>query len=111
MAVIQNAFVIKIKTIIENHLNDFGLDVEKLSRAVGLSESQLQRKLHALTGLSVNLFIRHIRLLKAKDLLLNSPYSINAIAYDCGFNDPSYFARIFKNEFGLTPNVWREKNT
>ena len=108
---LDSAFVQKVKTTIEAHLNDFDLDVEKLSRAVGLSESQLQRKLHALTGLSVNLFIRYIRLIKAKDLLLNSPYSINAIAYDCGFNDPSYFARIFKHEFSLTPNAWREQNT
>ena len=85
-------------------------DVEKLSKLVFLSVSQLHRKLTALTGLNTVLFMRYIRLLKSKEMLLNTNYTINAVAYDCGFNDSAYFGRIFKQEFGETPQRWREKN-
>lgn len=75
-------------------------------------KSQVHRKLTALTGLSTNSFIRSVRLVKAKAMLIeNAHFSIAAIAYDCGFNDPAYFSRAFKQEFGLTPQGWREQNT
>lgn len=72
-----------------------------------MSHSQLHRKLEALTGCSPNKFIRIVRLNKAKELLLNPSLSIAAIALDCGYNDPGYFARVFKQEVGTTPQEWR----
>ena len=108
---LENAFVIKVKTVVEAHLTDTKFDVEVLERALNLSHSQLHRKLIALTGLSANSFIRCIKLIKAKELLLNSPYSIQAIAFDSGFNEQAYFSRVFKQEFGETPQAWRERNT
>ncbi len=107
---LENAFVIKVRKIVEAHLTDYNLDAEKLSRALTLSRSQVHRKLSALTGLSATSFIRYVRLVKAKELLLNSGFSITAIAYDSGFNDPAYFSRVFKQEFGVTPQAWREEN-
>jgi signal transduction histidine kinase/ligand-binding sensor domain-containing protein/DNA-binding response OmpR family regulator len=107
---LDHAFVIKTQTIIEAHLSDGDFDVEKLSRALALSPSQVHRKLTALTGISPNHFVRYVRLIKAKELLQHSGYSIAAIAYDCGFSDPAYFSRVFKQEFGMTPQVWREEN-
>ena len=105
----DNAFVIKVKTTIETHLRNADFDVEKLCRALALSTSQMNRKLTALTGLSTNNFIRSIRLIKAKELLLHSGYTVTAIAYDSGFNDPAYFIRVFKQMFGVTPQAWREQ--
>lgn len=106
----DNSFVIKVKTIVETHLNDADFDIEKLAHALALSSSQVNRKLTALTGLSTNNFMRSIRLIKAKELLLHSGYTVTAIAYDSGFNDPAYFIRVFKQAFGMTPQAWREKN-
>ena len=106
----DNAFVIRVKTTIEAHLADYDLNVEKLGRYLNLSPSQVNRKLLALTGLTSNSFIRSIRLLKSKEMLQNSVYTIAAIAYDSGFNDPAYFSRAFKQAFGVTPQVWREEN-
>ena len=106
----DNIFVVKVKTTIEKHISDADLDIEKLARALALSTSQLNRKLTALTGLSTNNFMRYVRLIKAKELLLHSGFSITAIAYDSGFNDPAYFIRVFRQEFGVTPQVWREQN-
>ena len=74
-----------------------------------MSHSQLHRKLDALTGCSPNKFIRIVRLNKATSLLKNATISIGSVALDCGYNDPGYFARVFKQEYGLTPQEWRLK--
>lgn len=104
----EDAFVRKVREVVEAHLEDFEFSVEHLCRAVHLSQSQLQRKMDALTGLSPNQFIRSLRLRRAQELLRDPERSITAVAFDCGYNDPGYFSRIFKQEFGVTPGEWRE---
>lgn len=106
----ENAFVTRAKEIVEAHLDDFDFDVEKFCRALMMSHAQVHRKLSALTGLSANRFIRSVRLSKAKTLLKTPEITITAVAFDTGFNDPSYFGKVFKQEFGLTPAEWREMN-
>ncbi|MFN7115951.1 MAG: ATP-binding protein, partial [Saprospiraceae bacterium] len=107
--IIEDAFVKKVRQIVEENLDNAEFTVEALCRAVVMSHSQLHRKLSALTGYSANAFIRYIRLNKAKELLHNPALTITAIAFDTGFNDPSYFGRVFKQEFGVTPQEWREQ--
>lgn len=74
-----------------------------------MSHSQLHRKLEALTNCSPYRFIRLVRLQKAKTLLTNSTLSIAVIALDCGNSDPGYFARVFKQEYGVSPQELRNK--
>ena len=104
----EDVFVQKIRECIEANLADHTFSIEHLCKAIHLSQRQLQRKLEALTGFSPNQFIRSIRLNHAKKLLNDPDLSITAVAYDCGFSDPSYFARVFKQEFDRTPLEWRE---
>lgn len=104
----ENEFVKKVREVIEQNLTDTNFSVEKLCRLVYASHSQLHRKLDALTGCSPNKFIRMIRLKKAKELLADPANSIGSISLDCGYADPGYFARVFKQEFGLSPQQWRE---
>ena len=104
----EDKFVFKIREIVEAHISDTGFNIELLCKEVFMSHSNLHRKLDALTGCSPNKFIRIIRLKKAKELLKNKVTSISSIALDCGFSDPSYFARVFKQEFDVTPNEWKE---
>ncbi len=103
----EDDFVRRVREAVEAHLDDAGFTVEKLCKLVFMSHSQLHRKLDALTGCSPNKFIRIIRLNKAKDLLIQPGISIASIAMDCGYNDPGYFARVFKQEYGITPQEWR----
>ena len=107
---LENTFVIKAKNEIEAHLAEEEFNVEKLCRLLALSNSQVHRKLSALTGLSATHFIRYIRLIKAKEMMVDSRFKISAIALDCGFKDPAYFSRVFKKEFGMTPQQWQNEN-
>ncbi len=107
---LEDEFVKKIRTVIEDNLAETSFTVEQLCKLVFMSHSQLYRKLEALTGCSPNKFIRIIRLNKAKALLQKPSNSIASIAMDCGYSDPGYFARVFKQEYQVTPQEWRGIN-
>lgn len=107
---LDHAFVQQARAEVEAHLDNPDLDVDHLCRNLAMSRSQLHRKLTALTGLSAINFIRSVRLNHAREMLLNPDFSITAIAFDCGFNDPEYFGRVFKQRFGLSPKAWREQH-
>jgi signal transduction histidine kinase/DNA-binding response OmpR family regulator/ligand-binding sensor domain-containing protein len=104
---IEDAFVKRIREAVEQHLAETNFTVEQLCKLVFMSHSQLHRKLDALTGCSPNKFIRIIRLNKAKALLQDPATPIASIALECGYNDAGYFARVFKQEYGVTPQEWR----
>jgi AraC-like DNA-binding protein len=74
-----------------------------LASKVFLSRSQLYRKIKTLTGVSVNEFIRNIRLEKAKELIVLGNDNINEISYKVGFTSPSYFTKCFKEKYGHLP--------
>ena len=100
----ETKFLDKIITIIHDNIiqGDFG--PVQLALQLHLSESQLYRKLKAVSGKSTAIFIRSIRLQKGKELIQTTNLTISEIAYDVGFNDPSYFSRAFKKEFGHAPS-------
>jgi CheY-like chemotaxis protein/two-component sensor histidine kinase len=105
----EDAFLQKLRSAVESHLSDPGFSGEELCRALGMSYPVVYRKLSALTGRSLNVYIRLIRLQKARDMLLSSALGIAEIAYETGFNDPKFFSRVFSEEFGMPPSVFREK--
>ncbi len=104
---LEEQFIQKLKNLVHNHLNDPDLNTEKLCKEVELSQSQLYRKLKALTNETPNAFIRHIRLHKAMELLKTTNLNVSEIAYDVGFNDPAYFSRSFVKLFGNPPSFFR----
>lgn len=92
-----------IKIIEENYDNEsFGVDM--LCKEVGISERQLQRKLKAITNKSPIQLISSVRLHQAKELLTAGTKNISEVAYMTGFSTPSYFAKCFKREFGVSPS-------
>ena len=107
---LEDEFVKKIRKVVEDNVSEANFTVEQLCKLVFMSHSQLHRKLEALTGCPPNKFIRIIRLNKAKALLQNTSNSIASIAMECGYSDPGYFARVFKQEYQLTPQEWRGNN-
>ena len=82
--------------------------IARLERAMKLSQMQLYRKLKALTGQTPSLYLRSVRLYKAKELLRNTGLTVSEIAYEVGFTDPAYFSRAFSEEFGVSPSESRK---
>jgi signal transduction histidine kinase/DNA-binding response OmpR family regulator/ligand-binding sensor domain-containing protein len=107
----ENEFIKKIRGVVEANFSNSEFSVEKLCKLIFMSHSQLHRKLEALTDCSPNQFIRMVRLNKAKELLADPNITISSVAVESGYQDPSYFARIFKQETGMTPQEWRSRNT
>lgn len=105
----EDEFVLKARSIIENHLDDVSFSLEGFCRELAMSRSQAHRKLTALTGYAPSQFIRYVRLSKAKVLLLDPERTISEVAYATGFADPGYFTRVFKKEFGVTPSEYVER--
>ena len=85
------------------------LSVEELSRELGMSRVHLYKKLLQITGKTPIEFIRVIRLKRAAQLLRESQLHVSEVAFEVGFNNPKYFSRYFKDEFGVLPSVYQEK--
>jgi DNA-binding response OmpR family regulator len=103
----EDQFVLRLRSTLTPHLDDPELDVERICGLLGMSRNSLNRKLTALTGTSMNPYLRVLRLQKAEELLVNTGLSIAEVAYAVGFGDPSYFGRVFSEAYGLSPGHFR----
>lgn len=94
---------------VEQNMQRTELSVEELATELGMSRVHLYKRLKQITGKTPIEFIRVIRLKRAAQLLRESQLNISEIAYRCGFNNPKYFSRYFKEEFGVLPSVYQDK--
>lgn len=99
-----NEFIIKVKSLVEENLDNTNFGILELCRVLGISRSHLHRKLKALTDLPTSIFIQTIKLQKAKLLLQTSEKNVSEVAYEVGFNDPAYFSRLFSKTYGYPPS-------
>lgn len=83
--------------------------MEELADSLNISYSALYRKCQALTGESLIDLVRQIRLKKAAIVIAKYGYSISEAAYVSGFNDPKYFSKCFKKQYGKSPNVFKRE--
>lgn len=105
----EDEFIQKVRQAVEENIDDEDFGIVQLCRAVHLSRAQVHNKIKALTGDSTSIFIRNIRLHKAKGLLLNSDLNISQVAYEVGFRDPKYFSKTFLETFGTLPGELRKQ--
>lgn len=101
-------FIHKIEKIILSDLENEKFGVSELAAEMGLSRSQILRKIKSTTGKSANHFIREIRLKEAKKIILSTDLTLSEIAYKVGFNSPSYFNKCFLDRFGITPGEYKK---
>lgn len=105
-------FLQNLDSQIETHLSDNTLTVKRLVRLVGMSHTDLHRKLKRTVGVSATAYMRQKRLEKASELLVEEPgWNICQVALEVGFDSHSYFTRRFREEFGRSPSAWREQET
>jgi signal transduction histidine kinase/ligand-binding sensor domain-containing protein/DNA-binding response OmpR family regulator len=107
---IDEVFLKSAVNKVEEKLSEETFDFDQFAIDMATSKSTLHRKLKSLTGLSPGEFIRNIRMKHAVQMLNNNIGNISEIAYAVGFNDPKYFSRCFKAEFGMTPKEWMDQN-
>jgi signal transduction histidine kinase/DNA-binding response OmpR family regulator/streptogramin lyase len=96
-------FLNRCISVIEQHMSDPDFSVDAFGKEVGMSRSQLHRKLKALTDQSTSEFIRNIRLKRAAELIKNKFGNTAEVSYEVGFNSVSYFIKCFKEVYGKTP--------
>lgn len=92
--------------VIENNMGDALFGVDQMAKELGMSRTNLHRKVKSITGFPPSELIRNIRLRKAATLLLNQADSVSQIGFTVGFEDHSYFSKSFKKQFGVTPSEY-----
>ncbi|MDX1314089.1 MAG: helix-turn-helix domain-containing protein [Eudoraea sp.] len=101
----SNGFISRARQVVLDNLLNPQFGVSALARELGISRSELYRRVKEAEQKSASQFIREIRLDRALELLNSDQYSITEIAYMVGFNSPTYFSTCFKEYFGYSPST------
>ena len=94
---------------IHTHYKD-KITIENLAKTASISKTEVLRCFKSIIGLSPINYLNSYRLQKAAQLLINTENNIQEIATECGFDDNSYFSKLFKKNYHVTPNSFRLQN-
>ncbi len=97
-------FLTNLRTVAEKNLSDPDFTVERLREQFNMSQRQFHRKLHALTGQAPVQYLRAMRLHRARQLVKKKAGTVSEIAFDVGFSNLSYFAKSYREQFGVLPS-------
>jgi DNA-binding response OmpR family regulator len=102
----EDSFTEKVYEILESHLEEPEYTIDQLARDLNLSRAQVYRKVSGVTGFSPNELLRSLRLKKAALLFRSGHSNVTQVMYQVGFNNASYFAKCFKDVFGINPSEY-----
>ena len=108
---VDQKFLADLAAIIEGRLDQPGLGVDDIAHSLGVSRTQLYRKVKALLGTGVTEYIQTVRLTKARQLLLQEGSTVADVAYQTGFSSPSYFSTAFKGKYQVSPSEFKALHT
>ncbi len=106
---LDNYFLNKINMVIEKNMTNENLSVDMLAVEIGLSRSQLFRKIKQITNQSTSEYINMVKIKKATTLIASQNYTIDEVSFQTGFNSHSYFTKCFKKIHGQTPKEYLNK--
>lgn len=107
----DESFLSDVIEVIKSNLNERDFSIDNICEIMGLSRSNLFRKLKGLINMSPSDLIVKIKLSHAEELMKKNTFSrISDIAYESGFHDPKYFSTLFKKHYGKTPKEFIEDN-
>ena len=101
----EESFMNKFMELMEKEWQNTEVKVEDFEINMGVSKSKLYREMIRLTGKSPHVFLLHYRLRKSLQLLQRQKGNISEVAFDSGFNSPSYYARCFRKKYGIMPSA------
>jgi len=103
LGILETDFLNKLFEFTERNWQNPEIIVEDFGKNIGLSKSQLFRKIKSLMGIPPNTFLRDYRLSKAFDILNNQNMDVSEITFMVGFNNRSYFSKRFLERYGISP--------
>jgi AraC-like DNA-binding protein len=106
---VDQQFFKRVQDVLDVQLTNPEFNSNTFVTAMQMSRMQLHRKLKALTGLTTSEFVRSQRLKLSLNYLRDSDLTISEIAYQIGFNTPSYFIKSFKETYNATPSTYFSK--
>ena len=107
---INDKVIQKVILYLDENLSNPDLKIDHIAIEMGMSRSVLYSKIRNAVGMSPVGFVRHIRILRAEELISQTEDSFSQIAYAVGFSDPKYFTKVFKKETGMTPSEYRDSS-
>jgi len=102
----DEAYLLSVARIIDDHLSDESFSVGRLAHLIGQGRSQMFERIRATSGVSPAEFIKRRRLERAAEMLVSRAGSVGEIAYAVGFKSVSHFSRVFREVYGATPSEW-----
>jgi signal transduction histidine kinase/ligand-binding sensor domain-containing protein/AraC-like DNA-binding protein len=102
-------FIDSILNLIRTHYSDPEFNVNVIIESMNMSRSIFYKKFKALSEQSVNDLIKSFRIKKAAELLNSGRYTVSEVAYECGFSDPAYFSKVFKEHYKMSPKEFTGK--
>lgn len=102
-------FSTKLNEVLNEHMTDTEFSVNDFAGIMGLGRTVFYKKVRGVTGYSPYEYLRVMRLKKAAEMLLTEDLTIAEVAYSVGINDPFYFSKCFKSQFGVSPSAYRKK--
>lgn len=99
-------FADRLQMVMDQQIGNAQFTIDEFASMMGLGRTVFYRKVRGVTGYSPNEYIRIIRMKKAAELLLENRYTVAEVSYKVGINDPFYFSKCFKQQFGVAPSVY-----
>ena len=106
---INDATTARILKYVTEHIDTPDLKIDNIADAMGMSRSVLYIKIKQQLGMTPIDFVRHVRIMRACELLKDTDESLSSVAFAVGFSDPKYFSKVFKRETGIVPTEYRER--
>lgn len=99
-------FADKLQRIMEQQIGNAEFTIDEFASMMGLGRTVFYRKTRGVTGYAPNEYIRIVRMKKAAELLRENRFKVAEVSYQVGINDPFYFSKCFKRQFGVSPSAY-----
>lgn len=103
----DNVLMMQIEQLMKRNIGNASFTANTIAEVLALSRAQLDRRIKRLTGKTPSAYLLDRRMIYARELLLTTEIPIADVAMACGFEDTSYFTRVFKQHYGSTPSGMR----
>ena len=102
-------FMERVDALIANHLSDFDFNLTMIADQLSVGRTTFFGRVKKITGMSPNKYILKFKMEKARQLLVETDLSVSEVSYKIGVEDSSYFNRLFKNSYGMSPSQFRKQ--